>query len=1235
MRAVALALKQREERADKVALADRYELRGVIGGGRSGLVHRAYDRRSGRVVALKTLRAGGSEALYRLKREFRTLARLAHPNLVSFFDLVVDGDQRFFTMELVEGTDFVDAFRTRLADGEPASAVHADLRAAVRQLAAGLDALHRHGILHRDVKPANVLVAGDGRVVLLDFGLALDVAATDDGASGTAGTMGYLAPEQIAGHEASVASDWFAAGVVLYETLTGRMPFEGAQPRDVASGKAPRPTPPSVFEPATPPDLEALALALLAHDPVRRPVANDVVARLTGEGDARDVEPALPRRALVGRDAQLAVLDDALAQSRAGARAVQVGGPSGIGKTALVERFVQRAAEEQGALVLAARCHPHEAIPFKALDAAIDALARHLSRLGDDAVRQLLPDDVAAVRRIFPVLGRVPRIARAIARHGTDVDPARGRADAFAALREILSRLAARRPLVLWVDDAHCGDLDSAALLVELLRAPAAPRLLLVLSFREEPGLACPMVAALRASAAVQPGERPEQVLQIGPLTAGDAVGLVCSVLGDDAALVAERIVDEAEGSPLFALEIACELAEQRDGERDRAAVADAPPSLAAVIARRVDRLPAPARELVELLAVAGGPLDRDVVRRALATDADPRPALALLHARRLARPVPLGDGIADAVGHDRIAETVLGRLAPDRRRALHLALAGALGSDVDPRLLVHHYEHGGEVRRAAELALVAGRRAAADFAFHQAAELYGRALALGATTVPAWVLHARIGRMLTFAGHAADAAAHFVAAADALAATEPSDARAVGLRRRAAEAYLRSGRYEPGLAALRATLDACDVRCPRSTPGAILSVLARRTVLALRTRLGRHGTPERPGSVSDRERELLELYWSATVGLSLSDVVRGTDFQLRHALLARRTGEPRHLARALCTEAGILVWEGGASRREHAERMLDEADRLATSVGDPEVALLVTSARSTLAFAARRFRESLNHCEAALRMSRERHVGTTWETANLELGVLNALLGMGELGRARVRMLDAQRRAQERGDLYGVVALRLGTAAFAWLGADEPAQVERQIAEARAAAPLPPFHEYCALYAQAQADIYVGDAARAWRTTTAAWPRLRRQLLLRIEGVHLDLLETRARAALALAAQGGPRRAALLRFVRRATRRMVRTRADWILPSVIALRAGVAWQEGDRTSAIAGLAAAAAAFDRRDMRMHAAAARLHLARLGVGEPVERCADAMRALGAVRPGRLAAALLPGFPELDR
>ena len=107
-----------------------------------------------------------------------------------------------------------------------------------------------------------------------------------------------------------------------------------------------------------------------------------------------------------------------------------------------------------------------------------------------------------------------------------------------------------------------------------------------------------------------------------------------------------------------------------------------------------------------------------------------------------------------------------------------------------------------------------------------------------------------------------------------------------------------------------------------------------------------------------------------------------------------------------------------------------------------------------------------------------------------------------------------------------------------------------------------------------------------------------------------------------------------MLRFARRAARRMARERVDWIQPAMLALRAGVAWQEDDRISAIAGLAASAAAFERLDMRMHAAAARLHLARLGVGEPAERCADEMRRLGAVHPARLAAALVPGFPDPD-
>ncbi len=449
-----------------------------------------------------------------------------------------------------------------------------------------------------------------------------------------------------------------------------------------------------------------------------------------------------------------------------------------------------------------------------------------------------------------------------------------------------------------------------------------------------------------------------------------------------------------------------------------------------------------------------------------------------------------------------------------------------------------------------------------------------------------------------------------------------------------AARTHFGSGHYDQGLAALRATLQACDVRYPSTMPAAWVSVAARRALLAYRIRFGRqHASAPRP-IVTEQERERLELYWSASVGLSLFDIARAASFQLRHSLLARTTGEPRHLARALCTEAGIAMWEGGARMREHADAVLDEAARLATAVGDPRLELLVLGARSTVAWSGRRFRESLSWSERALRLSQARHVGTTWETANLEIGVLNALIGMGELGRARARVLEAQERARERDDLYLFVALRLGSAALLWIAADDPEYARRQIAEARAAAKLAPFQEYCALHGEAQVDIYVGDAERAWTATRAAWPRLRRQLLLRIEGVRLDLLETCARAALAVATRGGPRRGSMLRFARRAARRMARERVDWIQPAMLALRAGVAWQEDDRISAIAGLAASAAAFERLDMRMHAAAARLHLARLGVGEPAERCADEMRRLGAVHPARLAAALVPGFPDPD-
>jgi serine/threonine protein kinase len=200
-----------------------------------GVVYQAYDRKRRHMVALKTMQGVEASELYRFKAEFRTLAGLTHPNLVTLYELVAEGGLWFFTMELLEGVSFLAHVRSAVSPAgtrdptdlmisrareQPAAATHPPpgltplqlgrLRATLRQLAAGVHALHQAGKLHRDIKPGNVLVTRQGHVVLLDFGLAADLDRSGEHLSlqpRLLGTLAYMAPEQAACRPVSPASD--------------------------------------------------------------------------------------------------------------------------------------------------------------------------------------------------------------------------------------------------------------------------------------------------------------------------------------------------------------------------------------------------------------------------------------------------------------------------------------------------------------------------------------------------------------------------------------------------------------------------------------------------------------------------------------------------------------------------------------------------------------------------------------------------------------------------------------------------------------------------------------------------------------------------------------------------------------------------------------------------------------------------------------------------------------------
>lgn len=202
-------------------IGGRYRVRRQIGSGGMGSVWCVHDVRTGEDVALKVLSPrAGEESLARFRREVALARRIAHPNVCRVFDLGDPEGLQVLTMELVEG----ESLRARLARGR---LPWAEARRLIDDILAGLTAVHAAGVVHRDVKPENIVIAADGRAVLVDFGLAW-APATEPTTSPEVGTPQYMAPEQLAGEAVEPRSDVFAAGMVIQEILDGRPPFEGA-----------------------------------------------------------------------------------------------------------------------------------------------------------------------------------------------------------------------------------------------------------------------------------------------------------------------------------------------------------------------------------------------------------------------------------------------------------------------------------------------------------------------------------------------------------------------------------------------------------------------------------------------------------------------------------------------------------------------------------------------------------------------------------------------------------------------------------------------------------------------------------------------------------------------------------------------------------------------------------------------------------------------------------------------
>jgi hypothetical protein len=1203
---------------------ERFTVLRRLGAGGMGVVYAAHDRLRNEVVALKTLRRARPPDVYRLKREFRGLADIAHPNVVCLYELIVEGELCFFTMELVNGVGISEYVRAAVADAPPRVEIRADAertRNIVRQLVAGLSALHRKGKLHRDIKPSNVMVTPEGRLVILDFGLISDVIPDDaQTAECIAGTPAYLAPEQYRGAVPSEASDWYAVGVTLYEALTGRALFEGSV-RELRQRKCERdPPPPVQIAPSVPDDLNEICTGLLCRTPAQRFTGRDVLERLVtaaGEEATPFAPQPRPRKPLfVGRTRQSERLREAFAAASGGrAAAVYVHGPSGIGKTTLAQHFLDElAARHDDIVILRGRCYEHESVPYKALDGIVDSLTTYLGALPPSKAASLLPADVGALARAFPVMLRVEAVAGAPRAEAEHREPAAQRRQAFSALREVLTRLAHRHPLVLFIDDLHWADADSTRIIETLLDPPHPPPLLLMACLRTEEIASKPFLQRLLNANACTP-------LALEPMTEDEACDVIARLVPAATPLtVAARLglAREAGGNP-FLLEQLAQHACASDGGTGAT-------TFAHVLDRRFHGLPGEARHFLEVLAVCGRPMAPPLVHAAAGLAGDERPLVALLRADHLLR--NSGSASRIVLYHDRIRETLAARLSADETRDIHRALIRTLTAEGfdEAEALFEHYQGAGDGDGASRQAVRAARRAHAALAFDRAAFFYRRALELTPRAAEAVEWQERLAESLTNAGRPHEAGAVYLEASGSAPRTQQVD-----LQRLAAEQFLIGGHIDRGLAVTRTVLRAVNLRLAPSPLTALASLIWWR----LRTRWRGLDSVGRDSSQIPAETLLrIDTGWSVATGLAMVDTIRAAAFNAQHLFLALEAGEPYRIARSLALETVFLV--SGGTHGGFVDRCAEWAAHYATQSGAPHAEAVSALCAGGRAFLAGHWSQAAMLCEQALQTLRERCPGATWEINFAEEWVLFSLLLQGDIRAVSRRMPDLLRAANDRGNLYFATELRTRMN-IVWLAADEPDEGERHANEAMEGWSHEGFHRqhYNHVLARVQTELYRGRAEVAWHLVASNWHAFARTLLVHVQFLRIETSYLRGRAALLMAASGHDVKK-FLAIARTDARRIHRLGVPWSEPLAMLLSAAASCIDGRSRDALTHLAAAISAFDRAGMNLHAAVARRRLGALrqdNAGRELTRQADEWMVANGIRnPARIARLFAPGFAD---
>jgi serine/threonine protein kinase len=846
---------------------DRYLVTRALAAGFGTEVYLARDAETGREVAMKRLSAPTPEIAGRARRLFRAAAAVRHPSLPHLHGLRAERDKLLLIAQWIDGRPL----REHLPQPEER------LRAHFATLADALAKLHARGLSHGEVTAANVRIDGAGRAFLVDLGTASYF--------GDKLTRADAPPPD---GEAARQEDLRGLGVVLYQALGGR-PEDLTRSRRMGGPVAPLP-------PGAPGDLVALCRQLIGID-----------RRDDGEPDAETVAAALratppPSRAraaragtagggghpfvhpFVGRHDALVALADAVERLERGRPGlIWIEGPSGIGKTALLEELKRVLGSSGRVLALSGCARDVPSVPFPALDGAIEQLAAHLVDLPAPTADLLVPRRCGPLGHLFPTLSQVPAIARGAAEAAAATSPAEERRLASDALRELLRRVGDRQPVLLLLDDMQWLDPDSAALLERTLGGPDPPALLLVGAVRTDDALRDAELLRLETSLTRETVAR----IALGPLSPAESREMAAARWTGDKPLPARTIARLARlsgGVPLF-MEMLVTSPERRLLEQAT--------SLEDVLVARLDALPPRARRALELISVSSRPLRMSILLEAIGARGDAAVLDPLLSAALVRLTRADGEWAIEPY-HARVRESIADALSPAARRARHRRLATLLrGTDGpgDIEATIEHLAGCGDRRAAADLARRAAGAANEQLAFDRAAALFEVVLEHGRPDRDRRVeLLRQRATALENAGRRREAGATLLRAA-----AEARDAGlAAALQREAGSHLLAAGDVTRGLQVLLPALARAGVDLPLE-----LGAITAATGAALEA-LGARGLAPAPfaGAPAPDARMKVDLLLDLALGLAHVDL-RALPFACQALLEALELGEPQRLQRA------------------------------------------------------------------------------------------------------------------------------------------------------------------------------------------------------------------------------------------------------------------------------------------------------------------------------------------------